>query len=94
MMGGQPVGVAQMPMLNNDALSQVTTAQLALQRAQKMGITASDAEVAQARQQAIQQSGIAGKLGLRQLGLGDGHQQRPRQSRQPAAGPDLPRRRA
>ena len=64
MMGGRTIGVSEMPMLNNDALNQVTTAQLALQRAEKMGFTASDTEIAQARQQAIQQSGIAGQLGL------------------------------
>lgn len=62
---GQHISVMQSAALHNAALEQLITAKLELQQAQKLGLTASDADIARARQQVVTQSGVAEKLGLK-----------------------------
>lgn len=62
---GQHISVLRSALLHDTALEQLITAKLQLQQAQKLGLTASDADIAKARQQVVTQSGIAEKLGLK-----------------------------
>ncbi len=69
---GQHISVLRSALLHDTALEQLITAKLQLQQAKKMGLTASDADIAKARQQVVTQSGIAEKLGLKpNASLGD-----------------------
>lgn len=63
--GGLSIGVTRSALLHDTALEQLITAKLQLQQAQKMGLTASDADITKARQQVVTQSGIAERLGLK-----------------------------
>ncbi len=62
---GQHIGVTRSALLHDTVLEQLITAKLQLQQAKKLGLTASDADIAKARQQVVAQSGIAEKLGLK-----------------------------
>ncbi len=62
---GQHISVLRSALLHDTALEQLITAKLQLQQAKKLGLTASDADIAKARQQVVTQSGIAEKLGLK-----------------------------
>ncbi len=62
---GQHISVLRSALLHDTALEQLVTAKLQLQQAKKLGLTASDADIARARQQVVTQSGIAEKLGLK-----------------------------
>ncbi len=62
---GQHISVLRSALLHDTALEQLITAKLQLQQAKKLGLTASDADIAKARQQVVTQSGIAQKLGLK-----------------------------
>lgn len=62
---GQHISVLRSALLHDTALEQLVAAKLQLQQAKKIGLTASDADIAKARQQVVTQSGIAEKLGLK-----------------------------
>ena len=64
-MGGQGPGLAQNALFHSYVLDQLTSAKLQLSQAQKMGITISDKDIAQARLLAAQQEGLPQKLSLK-----------------------------
>ena len=63
-MMGQAISPDKVALLNSASLDRITTAKLALQRAEKMGLTASDKEITQERERAVTQDDLRKQLSL------------------------------
>ncbi len=64
-MMGQSPSILRAASLHQYALDQLVTRALQLQQAKKMGLTASDSEIARQRQQMVNEAGLAEKLSLK-----------------------------
>ena len=61
---GQPISVAETPLLNNTVLDQLINAKLQLQMAKSQGVTVSDADIAKQRAEVVDKAGLRQTLSL------------------------------